>query len=185
MGQNKKIKENGFGQTKCTFKNEESIWFFESANLKKTYPFYMIAVFNDTTDFRLKIIDPKDPSYASLNATVSISDISIYDTFISLMAIKILSLKKECDLVSLTSFYSENFIKNSQYNLPVFLDKNFKVENPSFVSDSNTLESCLAQLYIFQCNKSPETLSYLEKNRSNFSKKMYDILKKTVSPPDV
>lgn len=175
------VKSAGAGITFCTFKNEETSWFFESTLLRKGFPFYLVAVFNHPSDFRLKLMDAKDPLYSSFNATVTIASISPYDTGIALIALQILSQTPQLNLSSLSEFYSEDFFKEINYHFSQIPEKTFKLETPHFILPETSLEYFLAKIYQTKISSNSDAISYLQKNKEHFSNKIYATLFKMLN----
>lgn len=178
---NNVVKSAGNGVTFCTFKNEDTSWVFESTLLKKGFPFYLVAVFNHPSDFRLKLIDAQDPLYASFNMTITIPSISLYDTGISLIALQVLSQDPQLNLSSLSEFYSEDFFKEINYHFSSLPEKKFKLEAPDFILPENSLEYFLAKIYQIKISSNSEAIAYLQKNKEHFSNKIYTKLFKMLN----
>lgn len=175
------VKSAGNGITFCTFKNEDTAWLFESPLLKKGFPFYLVAIFNHPSDFRLKLVDAKDPLYSSFNATVTIASISPYDTGIALIALQILFQNSQLSLSALSEFYSEDFFKEINYHFSKIPEKTFKLEMPHFILPENSLEYFLAKIYQTKISSNSDAISYLQKNKEHFSNKIYATLFKMLN----
>ncbi|MFC1771600.1 hypothetical protein ACFLZV_06920 [Candidatus Margulisiibacteriota bacterium] len=168
--------------TKISFDKSQK-WKISAKKIKKTYPAYMIRFFRGDKKFYLKVIDEE---IVSKNKEVNIGDITLYDTFISVVYLMDIdqnkgSLIDAMDFNALSQILDNKFFNEITYELPVNKVKKFKPKKPVFIF-SGQLESELIKLMkLLRAGETEESIKYVDKAfKDKLSKKARDILVKNI-----
>lgn len=134
--------------TKLTFDPVNYRWRAESAKVKVRYLNYLVSVYSDKDKYQLKIISERQ---VSQNRTIDFGEMSLYDTFLSLLYLTSLeeseSLLTDPDLFTqLIRFYDIRFFRSLGYALPTNVTKQFDPNNPVFMFD-RPLERNLLKIF--------------------------------------
>jgi len=151
--------------SKATFDAKAMAWSIDSKKIKRGAPFYRIALFTDANTAKLKIVDEKT---VSKNASISIGEITSYDTFLATLFCASLTLDKAVIDIpkyfdDLSKFYSQDLFQVLTLKPAENTAIKFNTQTPAFVF-SGTQEIQLLSLYDLYRNNPTEVLAALKKN---------------------
>lgn len=119
--------------SKPTLKSDKNMykWSIKSNKIKRGYPLYLIAVFENSSKYRLAIIDENT---VSQNSKVSLGDLDLYTTFLSVMSIMRMHDGHDIvpNLTMFKNFFSQEFFGSIVYLPPANISEKFSEKKPVF-----------------------------------------------------
>ena len=154
------LAQSNYKWTKPSYKETSKTWSFTSAKIRRTYPHYIVAVYEDKSRFRLSYFDQE---VVSKNNSVSLGKLDLQDTFLA--SLHLIQLKKDASSALSAPFVkrviTQPFFENSAYTLPQNRVKTFDIKKPEFLIDRK-LESVMIDLIDAALVDKQEALLYVD-----------------------
>ena len=131
---------------------------FESKELRRKYPRYLISTFTDQNHYQMKLIYDE---VVSGNTTYKLDSMSDYDTFLTILQlIKMETDSRDVFDETLSTLYNETFFSTLDYSLPKNNAFEFSLKRPVFIFD-RTLETQLLTVADLASVDTDEALLFL------------------------
>lgn len=141
------------------YNQKQNVWEFESKELRRKYPRYLVTTFTDQDHYQMKFIYD---DVVSGNAVFKTSTISNYDTFLSILQlIQMETDGRDVFNELLVTLYDEAFFTLLHYTLPENKTTEFSVKQPLFIFD-RSLETQLLTLADLAAIDVDEALLFLD-----------------------
>jgi hypothetical protein len=179
-----KTQSSSYKRAYINFKKNDNSWEISATKLELGPKLYLIKFFSTKDKYYFKLIEA---SLIEENKSISLKEITLYDTFITIMYLKQLEdnnyvVEDIAPISDLTKLFDLKFFHESQYNLSENKAQKFDIKNPVFLVNRD-YEHELLRIYKIVLVKEKEDAIKNVKDLSLeiLNKKAKDILIKNIN----
>ena len=151
-------------QFEVDFNEEESLYYLKTVNIEKVYDYYLMAIYKNAEEYKMKIIDNK---IVSQNISITVDTLTAYDTFKSLIFVE---AHRTVELTpdfynAINEVFNKDMFNSLLYVFPKMSSREIKKKKPIFKFKDPLIERIIEILELMIIDK--EEIIYELENKES------------------